>query len=117
VPENVKRTADIGMRDLARQLNFAAEALDLMGGLGGFKARRLHRHALVQFLVLRFVDFAHAAARDKPNHLEASGEQLRRLENGGDRCPGKNRLERAKRGRGPIVARGGSRVGGMVSAG
>src|SRR5580704_10563705 len=89
VPEYVERPAHVRVRHLARQLDFPPEPFNVVRGLLVFETRRLHRHTLVQFFVLRLVHFSHAAARNEANYLESSSQQLSGLEYRGDRSSGR----------------------------
>ena len=75
--------ADVGVSDLARQVDLALEALDgdLVGGVA--RMDRFEGHRLAELEVLGFVHFAHSTPRDEPADAVALRDQLVGLE---ERC-------------------------------
>ncbi len=73
---DVEDAADVGVGDLARQLDLAPEAFDRQTVGGDLGAHRLERDALAQLEVLDLVDLAHAALRQEASHPVAAGDDL-----------------------------------------
>ena len=58
---DIEDTADIRMRDLPRQANFAGETLARLVGLCQRPRQKFQRHRLPKLQVFRAIDFAHPA--------------------------------------------------------
>ncbi len=76
VVEHVEGAADVGVRDAAREVDFAEEAFHRPRVVRDVGADGLQGHALAQDLVLRLVDLTHAAAGDEADDAEAPGQDL-----------------------------------------
>ena len=72
---DVVDAADIGMRDLAGDADFAVKALQQVLVLRGFLGQELQRHGLAQREVGGAIDFAHAAAAQQSDDAVASAQQ------------------------------------------
>jgi hypothetical protein len=69
---------DMGMKQFGRRFDFAMEALDAVGRLGGRCRQDLERYDAFHAAVLGLVDLAHAAGSDLVEHHVFAEDQ----------CPG-----------------------------
>ena len=82
VADEVEDAADIGMRDLPRELDLAFEALGGLAPALRVRQQGLERDPHTQLEILGFVHFPHAAAGEEPHDTVAAGEQLVASEDG-----------------------------------
>jgi hypothetical protein len=78
VLEQIEGATDVGMGDLARELNFAPEPLPGAFVGSDLRTNGLQRDRLAEDEILRFVQLAHAAAGDESNDAEPVAQQIPR---------------------------------------
>ena len=71
---DIKNAADVRMRHLARQSNFARETLQSLLRLRQRPWQKFQCHRLAQFQILRAIDFAHTAFAKRRNNAIPIGE-------------------------------------------
>src|SRR5262249_36890660 len=81
---DVEDAAHGGMRDLARELDFAPEPLERAGIIDDVGAHGLERDAFLELEIVGFVDLAHPALRDEADDAPPLRHQIAWGEGGRD---------------------------------